>query len=58
LALKKLAKDPIRFVAVIGALYPDMMREMIRDEMAEAGITEADLRELVQKLEGASDRKH
>jgi hypothetical protein len=56
--LKKLAKDPIRFVAVIGALYPDMMREMIRDEMAEAGITEADLRELVQKLEGASDRKH
>jgi hypothetical protein len=58
LALKKLAKDPIRFVAVIGALYPDMKREMIRDQMAEAGITEEDLRELIQKLEGASDRKH
>src|SRR5215470_5226772 len=57
-ALKKLAKDPIRFVAVIGALYPDMMREMIRDQMAEAGITEEDLRELIQKLEGIPGTKH
>ena len=53
-ALKELAKDPIRLVAVIGALYPDMMRETIRDQMAEAGITEEDLRELRQKLESAS----
>ena len=37
LALKKLAKDPIRFAVVIGALFPDMMREMIRDQMAECG---------------------
>ena len=58
LALEKLAKDPIRFVVVIGALYPDMMREMIRDQMAEAGITEEDLRELIQKLEGAPGTKH
>ena len=33
LALKKLAKDPIRFAVVIGALFPDMMREMIRDQL-------------------------
>jgi hypothetical protein len=58
LALEKLAKDPIRFVVVIGALYPDMMREMIRDQMAEAGITEQDLRELIQKLESTPGTKH
>ena len=58
LALKKLAKDPIRYAAVIGALYPDMLREMIRDQMAEAGITEQDLRELIQKLEGIPGTKH
>ena len=46
LALKKLAKDPVRFVVVIGALYPDMLRETIRDQMAEAGITEEDLRDI------------
>ena len=54
LALEKLAKAPIRYAAVIGALYPDMMREMIRDQMAEAGITEEDLRELIQKLGGGT----
>ena len=53
-----LAKDPIRFAVVIGALYPDMMREMIQDQMAEAGITEEDLRELIQKLEDAAGPKH
>jgi hypothetical protein len=56
-ALDQLAKDPIRFVVVIGALYPDMMREMIRDYMAEAGISEeivspdADHRPLYKVLE-------
>jgi hypothetical protein len=57
-ALDRLAKDPIRFAVVIGALFPDMLREMIRDQMAEAGITEQDLRELIQKLEGATATKH
>jgi hypothetical protein len=58
LAFKKLAKDPIRFAVVVGALFPEMMREMIRDQMAEAGITEEDLRELIQKLEDAPGPKH
>ena len=58
MALKKLAKDPIRYALVIGALFPDMMREMIRDQMAEAGVTEEDLRELIQKLEGIPGTKH
>jgi hypothetical protein len=30
--LDQLAKDPIRFAVVIGALYPDMMREMIEGQ--------------------------
>jgi hypothetical protein len=36
IALDRLAKDP---AIVIGAFFPDMMREMIRDQMAEAGRT-------------------
>jgi hypothetical protein len=31
---------------------------MIRDQMAEAGITEENLRDLIQKLERPSDMKH
>jgi hypothetical protein len=58
IALDQLAKDPIRYVVVIGAFFPDMMRETIRDQMAEAGITEEDLRELIQKLEGVPGTKH
>jgi hypothetical protein len=50
-ALDELGNDPIRYMKVIGALFPDMVREAIRDEMAEAGITEEDLREMVRKLE-------
>jgi hypothetical protein len=38
-ALDELASDPIRYMKVIGALFPDMVREAIRDEMAEAGMT-------------------
>jgi hypothetical protein len=47
-----LAKDnPIRYAAVIGAFFPEMLREAIRDSMAEQGISEDDLRELIRKLE-------
>jgi hypothetical protein len=52
------APPTIRYAVVIGAFYPDMMRETIRDQMAEAGITEEDLRELIQKLEGVPGTKH
>jgi hypothetical protein len=41
----------IQYVRTMGAFFPDMMREAIRDEMAEAGMTEEDLRELIRKLE-------
>jgi len=63
-AWDQLAKDPIRYAVVAGAFYPKMVREALRDQMAEAGMTEEDLRDLIrkldQKLEGGlgSDRKH
>jgi hypothetical protein len=50
-AMTELAKDPIRFAAVIGAFFPDMIREAMKDAVAEAGMTEEDIRELVRKLE-------
>jgi hypothetical protein len=43
--------DPIRCSRIIGAFFPDMMREAIKDQMAEVGMTEEDLREMVRKLE-------
>ena len=46
-----LAKDPIRFAAVIGAFFPEIIREAMKDAVAEAGLTEGDLREMVRKLE-------
>ena len=36
---------------IMGAIFPDMVREIISDGMAEIGITEEDLRELIRKLE-------
>jgi hypothetical protein len=50
-AMAVLAKDPIRFASVIGAFFPEMIREAIKDAVAEAGLTEEDLREMVRKLE-------
>jgi hypothetical protein len=49
--------DPISFVHIMGACFPDMVREMIRDALAEVGMTEDDVRELIQKLEG-TDKRH
>jgi hypothetical protein len=50
-ALDELGSDPVRYIKVIGTLFPDMVREAIRDELAEAGMTEEDLREMLRKLE-------
>ena len=52
-ALAKLTEqDPVRAAHVIGAFFPDELREAIRDAMAERGMTEEDLRELGAKLDG------
>jgi len=47
-ALDQLAPDPIRYAVVIGAFYPDMVREAIRDQMAELGLTDDDIRDLIR----------
>jgi hypothetical protein len=47
--LKKLEHDPLRYVRVIGAIYPDLIREKIRDAFAEKGISADDLREIIKK---------
>jgi hypothetical protein len=57
-AFDELAKaDPIIFVRIMSAFFPDMVREMSKDALAEVGMTEDDVRELIQKLEG-SDKRH
>jgi len=50
-AMEELGQDPIRYVHIMGAIFPDLVREVIKDEMSEVGMTEEDLRELVRKLE-------
>ena len=51
-ALGQLADaDPFRYMNVIAAYFPEMVREAIKDEMAEHGMTEEDLREMIRKLE-------
>ena len=52
-ALDRLAKDPIRHVRVMGAFFPDMVREAIKDQMAETGMTEDELAELIESLRAA-----
>jgi hypothetical protein len=51
-AMAELAKDPIRYMRVVAAFFPGMVREAIRDEMPELGLTDEDIRELLRKLEG------
>jgi hypothetical protein len=50
-AMDELATDPFRYATVTGAFFPDMIREAIKDSMAEIGMTEDDVRELIRKLE-------
>lgn len=55
-------KDPLQQIAIAAAFFPNVIREVIRDEMAEQGMTEEDVRELHKKLkqriQSGSDTKH
>ena len=55
-AFDDLSKDPIAYVRVLGAFYPDEIRESIKDAMAEQGISVEDLQEIVRKLESPARR--
>jgi hypothetical protein len=57
-ALDALAKDPIQASRVLGALFPNLVRETIRDQLAAKGVTEEDLRELIRKLENPNQSRH
>jgi len=50
-ALKKLSADPIRYMMVIGAFFPEMVREALLDSLAEAGMTQDDVRKLIREPE-------
>jgi hypothetical protein len=47
----------IRATRVIGAFFPEMVRETIKDVMAEKGITIEDIHELLQKLESPARKQ-
>ena len=38
-------------MSVLSAFFPDMIREAIKDEMANQGVTVEDLREIIRKKE-------
>jgi hypothetical protein len=49
-ALEELKKDPVRTFRIMAAFYPEKMREVTKDVIAELGMTEEDFRELSQSL--------
>ena len=52
-AIQELMKDPVRCTRFVGAYFPEKMREALKDQVAEAGVTVEDLRDLLRKLEGS-----
>ena len=61
-AWKQLAADPIRFYRITGAFFPEKVREQTKDMLAERGITEEDLREMLEQAkreaESPSSKRH
>jgi hypothetical protein len=51
LAYRELGKDPVRYIRVMGALYPDEVRNSIKDALAKRGLTEQDILEAARKRE-------
>ena len=41
--------DPVRSMRVLHALFPHTVREALKDALAEEGITEEELRDLIRK---------
>ena len=54
-AISELFKTPIIGTRIMAAFYPEMVKEVIEDEVAK-GMTKEDLEELIRKLE-SSKRK-
>src|SRR5215831_4209182 len=52
------ALEPESYLRVVAAFFPDKVREAIKDEMAENGITEQDLREMAEKLHPSPTKQY
>jgi len=56
------AEDPVGCVRLLGALFPEMIRERIKDALAATGITESDLLDMLEeaerKMQSPSPAKH
>jgi hypothetical protein len=46
-------KHPIRYCAVLAAFFPDMTRHAIDSAMADPGVKEENIRELIRKRENS-----
>lgn len=51
LAYRELGKNPVRYMRVISALYPNEVRNSIKDAMAKRGLTEQDILKAARKRE-------
>jgi hypothetical protein len=52
-AVKALCEaDPTKALKVLGAYFPNEVRETTKDAMAELGVTEEDIREILRKAPG------
>jgi hypothetical protein len=56
-ALENLADDPAQAIRIYSAYFPEMMREAIKDVMAEKGMTRQDLDELMGTHERKAPKK-
>jgi hypothetical protein len=48
------SRDEIHWMRIVYAYHPAMVREALKDNLAGAGMTAEDLRELISKLKGNS----
>jgi hypothetical protein len=49
--LEELKKNPVLYITIMHACAPERIREVMKDVMADQGITEQDLRDAIRKSE-------
>jgi hypothetical protein len=57
-ALQELSVNTIRYMRVMCALFPDYVRQTIKDRMAERGLTAADLQRALRQLDEGNSTIH
>ena len=55
-ALDRLAQDQVIYLRIMVVYFPELIREAIRDEMAARGMTDEDVRDLINKLQKQETR--